>query len=46
MLKIPRNVSGKILVTGLNDSSSVLMFHIKPGGLLQASDPGSKLTNF
>ena len=44
MLKIPRNVSGKILVTGLNDSSSVL--NDSSSGLLQASDPGSKLTNF
>ena len=42
ILKIPRFVSGKILVTGL----SVSMFHIKPSVLSMASDPKSKLTNF
>ena len=46
MLKIPRFVLGKILVTGLNGSLSVLMFHIKPNVLSLASDPKSKLTNF
>ena len=46
MLKVPRLVSEKILVTGLNNSSSVLMFHIKPSVLSLPSDPKSKLTNF
>ena len=46
MLKIPRFVLGKILVTGLNGNLSVLMFHIKPNVLSLASDPKSKLTNF
>ena len=46
MFKIPRFVSRKILVTDLNDSVSVLMFHIKPSVLSQASDPRSKLPNF
>ena len=35
-----------MLVTGLNGSLSVLMFHIKPNVLSLASDPKSKLTNF
>ena len=30
MLKIPRFIPGKILVAGLNDSLSVLMFHTNP----------------
>ena len=46
MLKIPRFISGKILVTGLNDSLSVLMFHTNPSIFLMASDPKSKSTNF
>ena len=46
MLRMPRFVSGKILVTGLNNSLSVLMFHIKPSILSLASDPKSKLTKF
>ena len=46
MLRIPRFVPGKILVTGLNDSLSVLMFHIKPSLLSLASDPKSKFSNF
>ena len=46
MLRVPRLVSEKILVTGLNDSSSALMFHIKPSVLSLPSDPKSKLTNF
>ena len=45
MLKIPCFIPGKILVTGLNDSLSVLMFHTNPSIFLMASDPKSKLTN-
>ena len=46
MLKIPRFISEKFLVTGLNDSLSVLIFHIEPSLLSLVSDPRSKLTNF
>ena len=45
MLKIPCFVSRKILVTGLNDSLSVLMSQIKPS-ILPASDPESTSTLF
>ena len=34
------------MVTALNESLSVLMFHIKHSVLSQASDPRSKLINF
>ena len=46
MLRMPHFVSGKILVTGLNYSLSVLMFYIKPSILSLASDTKSKLTKF
>ena len=41
ILKISLFASGKILVTGLNDSLSALMLHVKPSVLSMACNPKS-----